>query len=157
MLFGCTRALARPLLMVALVVAVLGMHHLMFSVAESPAHGMGSHHAWSADATATSDPTLIEAGTRGACCAAPTVVLGEDRAGGAGHTPVGEHGGHDLLHLCLAIMAALAGVALVLVAVIWPSSVGIRRERWPSGAGAAARPPPGPTLRRLAVLCVLRQ
>ncbi len=66
-------------------------------------------------------------------------------------------GGHDLLHLCLAILAAIAGIGLVLFAVAGPpptadpdAGTNLRRSGF-------ARAPPLPTARRLAVLCVLRQ
>ncbi len=143
--------------MVTLVVAVLGMHHLLFSVVEAPAHNAGSHHGSSGEAAVVAPSAFVEVRTYAACCAVP-LMAGEGESDGRGRVPAGEHhGGRDLLHLCLAILAAIAGVALVLVAVIWPPSASVERGvlRW--GIGEVARPPPGPTLRRLAVLCVWRQ
>ncbi|MGN2638984.1 hypothetical protein ACTD5D_23040 [Nocardia takedensis] len=157
MLSGCSRTFARPLLMVTLVVAVLGMHHLLFSVVDAPVHSPGSHHASSGETAVMSASIAVEAETHAACCALPPVA-GEGESDGRGGAPAGEHhGGHDLLHLCLAIMAAIAGVALVLIALIWPLSVRVQRGGLRRGVSGLARPPPGPTLRRLAVLCVLRQ
>nr|WP_198654022.1 MULTISPECIES: DUF6153 family protein [Nocardia] len=131
--------------MVILAMAVLGMHHLLFSVADATVHGAASH------------PVPAEARTNTGCCASP-LPADEVESDSRGGTPAGEqHGGHDLLHLCLAIMVAIAGVALVLIALIWSSPARVRCGGLCPGVGERARPPPGPTLRRLAVLCVLRQ
>ncbi|MFC8042811.1 hypothetical protein [Nocardia sp. NPDC057353] len=142
----------RSLLWATLAVAVLGMHHAP-ALAASACSG---HHF-----TSTS-PAVTEHGTAPAEIGSPIADPGccaHDTAGqvNAGPEPA-EHGGHDALHLCLAILAAVVGVALLVVVSKVPIAAALEHTRaaW-GGDRRRARPPPVPVLRRLAVLCVLRQ
>lgn len=140
----------RSLLLAVLAVAVLGMHHTPLAPLghEMPGEPIAPAHRASG---AHMLPGFEVPG-------APV----PHGSGVAGAHPTDEHGapgghGHDLLHLCLAIMAALTGLALVLVALgAAPATAGDAAGRR-TGAGGYARPPPLPVRRRLAVLCVLRQ
>lgn len=77
-------------------------------------------------------------------------------SGTDGHGP-GHRPGHGLLHLCLAVLMAAAGLALMWIVTgrhwwqqVWAgTAAGI-------GVIAVARPPPVAMSRRLASLCVLR-
>ncbi|MFC3960962.1 hypothetical protein [Nocardia jiangsuensis] len=148
-------ALLRSMLWATLAVAVLGMHHTP-TLVQATSHSMPTvvaghddHHAMPA-----SDSPSMAAGHGDGCCG--QVAAGQTPSPGAG--PAGEgHGGHDLLHLCLAIMTALAGVTLIVLALAWRGPAAVPRMGGGLRPGAFARPPPLPVARRLAVLCVLRQ
>lgn len=147
---GLPGTLARSLLLVVLAVAVAGMHHLL---GELP----GDHHrqavlAHVAVSPANSGVRAEEPGNRAGppCCPETRTVAGER------DDPVGGHGGHELLHLCLAILTGMVGIALTLCAfggwlpAAAPGAGVVRAPR------PFARPPPPSHSRRLAVLGVLR-
>lgn len=140
---GYAGTLWRSLLWATLAVAVLGMHHAP-ALATSTSHAVTAHGA----APAETVPPAADPG----CCAHAT-------AGQADTEPEPtEHGGHDALHLCLAILAAVAGVTVLLFVSTVPIAAALGHTRAAWGADRrGARPPPVPVLRRLAVLCVLRQ
>jgi hypothetical protein len=109
--------LRRRLLLCVLSLAVVGMHHVAFaSACSEPCRPHDVFHVAS-----TSTPTAPSA------------------ADSAVHSPAGSYvnpapvpepePGHDLLHLCLAILAAMAGVLLVwlLLALGAPPAVSARR------------------------------
>lgn len=150
--------LLRSLLWITSAVAVLCMHHTPLSGVPEPAR-----HALAQ----VIDPRMIaaetmpmvgawgEPGERASCCASPpeaTQVPGHTGMPGDGHDD-----SHTLLHLCAAIMAAVAGLILLLFAVAWPLPVSRCLVRLPRCGGGSGRAPPLPTSRHLAVLCVLRQ
>ncbi|MBF6357834.1 hypothetical protein IU449_25380 [Nocardia higoensis] len=162
MLAGRAGTLLRSLLWVTVAVAVLGMHHAPLTGSSTGHEHSGATHVSAAEvipaATATTFASPAEAGLWESCCAsvpdaAPMGERGHDEMPGGGHDDA--HTG--LMHLCLAIMAAMAGLVLVLFAVAWPPSADerlVNRTRCRDGFGRA---PPLSTSRRLAVLCVLRQ
>lgn len=125
--FSRARAL-RWALVWALVLAVVGMHHLS---AQDGSHPMASASVMAVDE----------------CC--PLSATTE-------HAPK-QDGEHDMLHLCLAILAA----ALVLALTLLVLRTGLNTERFQAFAALAARlraPPPRPrgAPALLANLCVLR-
>lgn len=121
------RALLLAVVVTGLFVGLVGMHHL--SVTQEVA----------APAAATTHMT------------AP-----DEPAGQPG--PAHDDGRHDsgLLHLCLAILTALA--ALVVSTVMWvlPTSVYTARRVGGCRVDAGPRAPPPTAPARLALLCVLR-
>ncbi|MGW4369344.1 hypothetical protein ACWEKT_27245 [Nocardia takedensis] len=138
MLSGGVGTLLRSLLLATLAVAVLGMHHVP-GAEHSPQKGHGD---------GCCEVSRVEMPPAESPVAASSVV---DRQ------PSGHGAGHDLLHLCLAILAAVTGLILLVFAVAWrfpDERAMVWRRRCARGFG---RDPPTPTLRRLAVLCVLRQ
>ncbi len=141
------------------------MHHLVGAALDSTGAADHSRHA-AVPAAASAPADLHEVtgfapdGHRADGSGGPENAAGpRDGAPGEpapGEPAPGEHdGGHDLLHLCAAILTALAGLALVLFGL-----VGLTRDdavaRARRTASSVARPPPRPTSRRLAALCVLR-
>ncbi|QKV78182.1 hypothetical protein [Amycolatopsis sp. Hca4] len=76
----------------------------------------------------------------------------------AGPAPGGHHGpagGHDVLHLCLAVLTALLLVCVLLL-VGRPGRANPARRTWPRGSPAPERPPDRPGRTVLTSLCVLR-
>ena len=138
--------LVRWVLLCALALGVLGMHHL-----SGLGHGSAAEHAPAAAAVQADTPPLdtvpAHAAPQRHCCPDPTATTPS--------TP-GHDGEHDLLaHLCLAVLVAAFTIGLLIL---------LRRtRRGPappahlavSGSGYP-RPPPPPTSIRLASLCVLR-
>ncbi|MFI5719382.1 hypothetical protein [Nocardia sp. NPDC051750] len=140
---GPVRTLMRWLLPAFLAVAVLGMHHL-------PAAGPGdraAHH----QVVPSPDTTAGPVGERSGCCrsSSPAAEPSDDVPGGHG-------AGHELLHLCLVILTALAGIALVLFALVRGPAWSVSAAETPRPPPVVcARPPPAHS-RRLAALGVLR-
>ncbi|MBF6348103.1 hypothetical protein IU448_03625 [Nocardia flavorosea] len=147
---GIAGTFVRWMLPAFLAVALLGMHHLP---AGDPAAAPAHHELLLSTVPGTGFPA---AGTQSdpansRCCTTPAAVASDP----AHDVPGGHGAGHELLHLCLAVLTALAGIVLALfvvahgmdgytpVTVIPPAPIG-----W-------ARPPP-PLARRLASLGVLR-
>ncbi|MEV0107053.1 hypothetical protein AB0H42_12020 [Nocardia sp. NPDC050799] len=146
---GLAGTLVRWLLPVVLAVAVSGMHHLPARDGGVTHHPVPGSHALVA-ASLAPDPGRARADS---CCPAPSGVLAPAPRDDA---PAGHGTGHDLLHLCLAVLvAALASVLLFaalrryLFARESMRAVALRPR-------AVARPPPVPISQRLAVLGVLR-
>lgn len=134
-------AYARWLLLCALALAVVAMHHV------PAAHGsaeMASMTAGLADG-----PALAQGGVR----AEPESLAVPAAAHATPSAP--DHGGHHSLHLCLAVLAAIALLALVLLGFRAAAAPGPRRR---PTLRRAARPPPSPPAGRLllAAHCVLR-
>lgn len=122
------RALMLAVVVTGLLVGLVGMHHL--SVAPQ-------------DTYATMAPTqMVDAG------------MPSDPAAPPPH----DGGGHDsgLLHLCLAVLTAVA--VLIVSAVLWrrPRAVATVRRVGTSVPRTAPRAPPPTAPARLALLCVLR-
>lgn len=149
---GLAGTLVRWLLPVVLAVAVSGMHHLPARVGGATHHPVPGTHAL-VSASPVPDSGRARAEPARSCCADPSAVLApaprDDAPGGHGT-------GHDLLHLCLAVLVAALASILIFAAlrrylfVRGPMPAATLRPR------AVARPPPVPISRRLAVLGVLR-
>lgn len=126
---GLAGILLRWLLPAFLAVALLGMHHL-------PAAAPAPQGPLPSVAAETSAPAAL----------APEPA----------HDGPGEHGaGHELLHLCLAVLTALAGLVLALFVVVRGVTGYAPNVVLPHAPLGWARPPP-PLARRLAALGVLR-
>lgn len=145
------------LLVLTLIVGVLCMHALVL-IGTSPAGGGHSvgHGPVAASSPIQAMPVHASAGTGDAVPASPLVAEGSDHADhGARHgsTPSAMH---HVLHLCLAILAALVVVGAAAL-VLWRT---LRPDRTSVPIGALVRRapdrPPPPTSVRLAQLCVLR-
>lgn len=148
----------RSLLPAILVMAVLGMHHLAGGPDHTASAPPSGHHA---PERVVASVDHSHAGVDDSCCSGISLpeLPGHDApAHPPGDTAPADHGaGHDLLHLCLAILIALAALATV------PALLGRWRPGAVAGAGAGirgvatfARPPPPATAVRLAALGVLR-
>ncbi|MEV0365871.1 hypothetical protein ACIBEK_01150 [Nocardia fusca] len=148
---GLAGTLVRWLLPVVLAVAVSGMHHLPARAGGSTHHPVGSHALDSA--SPVPDPGRAHVEPARSCCPDPSAVLAPAPRDDA---PAGHGTGHDLLHLCLAVLVAALASVLIFAAlrrylfVRGPMRAAALRPR------AVARPPPVPISRRLAVLGVLR-
>jgi hypothetical protein len=151
-----TRGWQQLLVVLALIAGVLGMHALV--VAGHDRHiGVGDtgHHVMAEPATGPISTDHIATGhitvepiTAAAQMAADALMPAQ-----AGHSRPTDVA-HGLLHLCMAVLAAIALLLLGLFAVATPTAVAGRLLlRGP--APAPARPPPRSAV-RLALLCVLR-
>ncbi|MEU4311885.1 hypothetical protein [Nocardia sp. NPDC024068] len=154
---GATGAWLRSLLPAILVMAVLGMHHLAGGPDHTEPAEPSGHHTMEAVAAIPA----VDAADEQCCAAISHPTSAEARHAVPPHPPhdtdpAGHGAGHDLLHLCLAILTALAALALVLYQVAgWLE--GTARVRGGSRHPATfARPPPPATSVRLATLGVLR-
>ncbi|MEU1520724.1 hypothetical protein ABZ413_00815 [Nocardia rhamnosiphila] len=149
---GLAGTLVRWLLPVVLAVAVSGMHHLPARAGGVTHHPAPGSHAL-VSASPAPDPGRAREEPARSCCPAPPAAL----APAPRDDPPADHGtGHDLLHLCLAVLVAALASALIFAALRWYL---FAREPMRSAAlrpRAVARPPPVPISQRLAVLGVLR-
>ncbi|OXM67419.1 DUF6153 family protein [Amycolatopsis vastitatis] len=121
------------LLLCALAVGVVAMHHIGMANAGSTAM-----HAMSA--------------------AAPQVVTAPPAAGSGEHDPGMPDGLHDILHLCLAVLCAAGALLLavaVFLAVSWSTTTFSRAVR-SRGSPSRGRPPDEGGRDILTSLCVLR-
>ncbi|MBH0781883.1 hypothetical protein [Nocardia bovistercoris] len=140
----------RSLLLVIVVMAVAGMHHLSGSAPRShpPSH---HEHVEAIAPSPVAGVSDVGAAPVMRCCTT-MVSPEEDGLGHGGHGPA-----HTLLHLCLAVLFAAVGLGLIWLALgehRWSQlGAGVEAE---AGVVAVARPPPVATSRRLASLCVLR-
>jgi hypothetical protein len=155
----------RVLLLGALILGVLSMHALVLA---PPMHSGDARSAAATWVPAVAHDHAAGGGLIGGevgAQAAPMISgpatevatpMHEVAHGGAGHGPGAPSGLHDLMHLCLAV---LAGVVLVIAAVLLVSVVASTHRDGepdrPEGTAGLARPPPR-TAVRLAQLCVLR-
>jgi hypothetical protein len=136
------RAALLAVLVGALFVGLVGMHHLMAGPSVAP-----------------SSLALPSVASPAASPAAPTAApdLGSGRHGPEQPAPPG-HGDHEssLLHLCLAVLTVVGALAAVLL--LWRG--GRMPSRAPGGRSHRPRPapraPPPTSPERLALLCVLR-
>lgn len=136
------------MLLAALAFAVIGMHSL------ATVHGTDAPSAPTGmvgTPVAVTGPTLVApamADTESDCC--PDHDAAMDHSGSSGHS-------HTLLHLCLAVLVALAG--LVLGSLLWrrgPTTTG-HHDPNPTLTHAGRGPPRArPTGDLLSALCVLR-
>ncbi|WIX79131.1 hypothetical protein QRX50_48765 [Amycolatopsis carbonis] len=135
---------ARWLLFGALVLGVLAMHH-----APAPhGGGTGAMPAVSATHSPRDAPAVVPVAV------APLPVA--STSGNPVAAPPASDGGHAMLHLCLAVLLAAAGL---LLALAWlrrrrESAVPGSVERGPSGFARA--PPPRTGRELLTTSCVLR-
>lgn len=119
-------------LVALLFVGLVGMHHLSTASVNAPGHDV--------PASLTASPSLVDH-------AAPVPT----------HDRPHEDYGASLLHLCLAVLTAVAVLAAVLVA--WRTRDTVRRRsarRRPGRTRTIPRAPPQSAPARLALLCVLR-
>ncbi|MFI9534143.1 hypothetical protein ACIG56_12950 [Nocardia fusca] len=151
---GLAGTLVRWLLPVVLAVAVSGMHHLPARAGGATHHPVPGTHAL-VSAAPVPDPGQARAEPARPCCPGPSGVVAPAPAP-RDDAPAGHGTGHDLLHLCLAVLVAALASILIFAAlrrylfVRGPMRAAALRPR------AVARPPPVPISRRLAVLGVLR-
>lgn len=140
---GIAGTLVRWLLPAFLAVALLGMHHLP---AGEPAGAPAQHELLRSVTPEAGPPAGTQPDPAHCCPAAPEPA----------HDNPGDHGaGHDLLHLCLAVLTALAGIVLALFIVARSVTGYTSVAVIPAVPLVWARPPP-PLARRLATLGVLR-
>ena len=134
-----SRGWRQLLVMLALIAGVLGMHALVVD-GHDMQNGVAAHHATAEPATGPIAVAQMDAD-----------ALMPAQSG----TPAGPMDvAHGLLHLCLAVLAAIALLLLGLFSVATPAAVAARLLlRGP--APSPARPPPRSAV-RLALLCVLR-
>lgn len=128
---GHLRALLRTLAVVGLLAGLIGMHHLSISDSPSGGAGLGS-------------------------IAGPAAMSIEHGAGTpVAPAPSDDHGS-AVLHLCLAVLTAVA--VLVLGWLLWrrPAGGPARVVRRVDRARSAPRAPPCRASARLALLCVSR-
>ncbi|WP_410567456.1 hypothetical protein [Amycolatopsis sp. cmx-4-61] len=126
------------ILLCALAVCVIAMHHV------SASHGMG-------DAAATPSAHVVPGFEPEMAGSAPDGQTGD-------HHPGLPNGLHDMLHLCLAVLCAAGALLLALVAFLgiswlnttFPRFIGLR------GPPRRGRPPDRGGRRILTSLCVLR-
>lgn len=138
----------RVLLMVALVLGVVAMHTMVLAPGgghDSAAGGSGHVAA----AMSSGPPQAVMDASF------PAVHDQAHQDSATHHGPGSPAAIHDLLHLCLAVLAALAVMAAL--AVVWLTAAAATRPHLEPGSGATApaRPPPRSAV-RLALLCVLR-
>ncbi|MEU1981598.1 hypothetical protein [Nocardia sp. NPDC019395] len=144
---GLAGTLVRWLLPAFLAVALLGMHHL--PAADEGGVVSAGHHADLRPDAAAGPPVAQPGGSH--CCTVSSLPTVEPR------DPSGGHGsGHELLHLCLAVLAALAGIVLALFAAAWSPAGSNRGSAAPRSPPVFCARPPPPQSRRLAALGVLR-
>jgi hypothetical protein len=120
------------ILLCALAVGVLAMHHVSLS------HGMS-------DAASA-------VGTHVAPGSGPEMADSAPGGGSGEHHP---NGLHDLLHLCLAVLGAAAALLAAFLGISWPSTT-FPRISGPRGSPRRGRPPDGGGREILTSLCVLR-
>lgn len=149
---GLTGTLVRWLLPVVLAVAVSGMHHLPAQAGGTTHHPEPGTPAF-VSASPVPDPGRAREEPVRACSpVSPGMLVPAPRD----DAPAGHGMGHELLHLCLAVLVAALATVLIFAALRRypfarePVRTATLRPR------AVARPPPVPISRRLAVLGVLR-
>ncbi len=144
---GAAGTFVRWLLPLFLAVALLGMHHLP---AGEPA-AASTQHELLRSVEPEAGPPVGAQSDPAHCCTTAAVLAPEP-----GHDSPGDHGaGHDLLHLCMAVLTALAGIVLALFVVACGVTGHTPAAVIPAVPLVWARPPP-PLSRRLAALGVLR-
>ncbi len=126
--------------------AVLGMHHLP---AGEPVAG-DMHHSGAGVVQSESGSPAEALADRAFCCDTPGAFV----PGPAHDSPSGHGAGHELLHLCLAVLMALAGIVLVFFVVAHGVAGYVPCPALHCDPLVRARPPP--LARRLAALGVLR-
>lgn len=146
--FPARTATLRWMLLSVLAFAVIGMHSLVTAHAADAPHAAAGVVGTSAAAASgpVAGPTVGRAETE--CC--PDHEQAMNHSGASGHS-------HDPLHLCLAVLVALAG--LVLGWLLWRRGRTTTRHRGPDPAvTSAGRGPPRArcTNDLLSSLCVLR-
>lgn len=138
----------RVLLLFAVLFAVVAMHAAVAPIAPvgaMPGMSSGTELSVAAPGSHTMAPATME-----------PVIATDAGQMGAGHMPGPMPMVHQMLHLCLAVLAAVIQLGLALGALL----IMARRLRTPSGRSpraiiVAPRPPPRSAV-RLAQLCVLR-
>ncbi|MFC4950988.1 DUF6153 family protein [Pseudonocardia sp. GCM10023141] len=131
------RTSAFVLICTAVLVGLIGMHHLSI---------------------ASGDPVHVGADSAEIF---PTVTISAEPAMATDRGPLhGEHpeSGHDmaLQHLCLAVLTIAAAVVLGMLVALAVAPASPSPLQSPGWNGSAPRAPPLPTRVRLALLCVLR-
>ncbi|GGL01087.1 hypothetical protein [Nocardia jinanensis] len=149
---GQAGALVRWLLPVVLAIAVSGMHHLPARDGGDTHRPVSSSHPL-VSAAPVSDRGQEHAETARCCPRSPAAISAVPPA----DAPAGHGSGHELLHLCPAILvAALASVLIVAALGRYLFTTDATRTVVFRPTAPARPPPPGPISRRLAVLGVLR-
>jgi hypothetical protein len=134
-------------LLIVLAFAVIGMHSL---IAEDPTHAPGEPVAAMASGPAAVMSTEDRAFVGPLCCSDDRALAAEHRGHSSGH-------GHDMQHLCLAVL--IAAVALMMGWLLWRRDPTVLANGEPSPSVTRAGRGP-PRVRRtadlLSSLCVLR-
>jgi hypothetical protein len=152
--------LARWVLLGAVVLGVVAMHHVAApggAMADGAMAGVsmaGVSMGHVVEAAAVGAHAAVEGAAAGAA-AVETVAAAETPAAVETVAPAGMDGAmHSMLHLCLAVLLAMAGLLLV-VMLVWRAGRPVVAGR--SGSAGGARPPPCRTGRELLTAsCVLR-
>lgn len=146
------------LFVLPLILGVLCMHALILigTAPVTDGHISRPGAAATAPGAAQDMPAHASAGTTDATAAYPIAQQGTDHSvHGAGHGSM-PSSMHQILHLCLAILAALLVLGMAALA-LWPTLRPDRRHvRIRALVRRASRRRPPPTSVRLAQLCVLR-
>lgn len=129
---GMRRGALRGVIALALLLGLVGMHHVVNT------------------APAAAPPAMTAPVAASSATVAATAVDHAAHSGGGAH----EHS--DVLHLCAAVLAAVVITAFG-VGLRWRAAVHVvARRRGPVRPRTSSRAPPPPVPRRLAQLCVLR-
>jgi hypothetical protein len=140
-------AALRWVLLSVLAFGVIGMHSL---IAEDPAHASGEPVAAMASEAGAGMSTEDRASIGPLCCLEDHALAAEHRGHSSGH-------GHDMQHLCLAVL--IAAFALMMGLLLWRRGPTVLTDGEPSPS--VTRTGRGPPLVRrtcdlLSSLCVLR-
>jgi hypothetical protein len=145
---------ARWALLCAVAFGVLGMHHVAGLPGGHHGHSPG-HSLGHSLGHPPGHPPGHSLGQSSGQSLAQSVVAQIDAAPHGEPTP---HGGQELwAHLCLAVLAAGVGLALLLVLLSRRRGGPPAPKAWSGAVPPESRAPPPPTSVRLAMLCVLRQ
>ena len=155
------RTARRLVLLPAVLLGIVTMHALAIDPATALAPAMAAAHAPSTEHSLMLDspPAAAATPTSGTGTAPPAGVVstGAMTTDGPAPGPMPPMSGHDLMHLCLAVLAALLVLLVGLVRLGWAHLRGsaVAADRLRTVHPTSRRPPPGHAARQ-AELCVLR-
>lgn len=152
---GVRSKLARWLLLCAVVFGVVGMHHMTTATHASGDHGQVaqqhgvaglSHHGLEVEFTASPAMAASDAG----CCGIHVLDM-------VSPAPAHPMDGHDLLHMCMAVIAAGAVLLLFTSHLMGPADTVTQSGSVLANSFGRGYPPPRTHGRSLALVGVLRQ